>query len=43
MFKTVQKNAFRKNCKAKRRSCFNREYIVLIILQHNIKSEIIAQ
>ena len=43
MFKTVQKNEFRKNSKAKRGNCFNWENIVLIILQYNIKSEIMAK
>ena len=32
MFKGVPKNAFRKNIKANRGNCFNRENIVLIIL-----------
>ena len=43
MFKTVQKNEFRKNSKVKRGNCFNWENIVLIILQYNIKSEIMAK
>ena len=30
MFKTVRKNAFNKNSKAKRGNCFNRENFVLI-------------
>ena len=42
MFKAVRKNTFRKNSRAKRGNCFNREYMVLIILQYNIKSGIMA-
>ena len=32
MLKTVRKNTFRKNSKAKPGNCFNKENIVLIIL-----------
>ena len=42
MFKAVRKNAFRENSKAKRGNYFNRENIVLIILQCNIKSGIMT-
>ena len=42
MFKAVRKNALRENSKAKRGNCFNRENIVLIILQCNIKSGIMT-
>ena len=40
MFKTNQKNEFRKNRKAKRRNYFNRENIILITFQYSIKSDI---
>ena len=40
MFKTNQKNEFRKNRKAKRRNHFNRENIILITFQYSIKSDI---
>ena len=43
MLKTVWKNAFRKNSEAKIGNFFNRENIILIILQYNIKSEIMAK
>ena len=43
MFKTNQKNEFRKNSKAKRRNYFNRENIILITFQYSIKSEIMAK
>ena len=32
MFETIRKNAFRKNSKAKKENCFNRENIALIML-----------
>ena len=33
MFKTVRKNAFRKNSKVKGGSCFNKENVLLILIK----------